>query len=197
MIYFFNRFSTSFNIFTGKFQSKHGFSIQLARAPPGESQGTAAILARSLHVVVDSLERWSTRTAMPVDILLTCSTNTLASRNASNTCKHLTRIDVSSSFLQYFFSQAYMRLILSTNNITNLFLTRSGRVTNGSNNPIHSRALLLLPQSRFFESLSRVIKAGFHFKPPAKNRFSPSKPTEATPRSPGTVKFWQTPSDQL
>ena len=81
--------------------------------------------------------------------------------------------------------------MFSTYRITYLFLIRSGLVTKGIRRPIHSKALLLLPQRRPCESLSLVIKASPHFTPPAKNSFSLSKPMEATPLSPGNVKFSQ------
>ena len=197
MFHFHIKFCTSIINLFGRFQSRHGLAIQSNKAPPGESRGTDPILSRSRAVVEDSLERWSTSTAMSFDILLTCSTKNFASRKASNTCKHLIRIEVSSSFLQYFFSQAYMILMLSTYRITNRFFSIFGFVTKGSSKPTHSSALLLLPHHGPFESLSLVIRSHDHLRPAQKLTFPFLKPTDATPRSPGSVKFLQTPLFQL
>jgi len=100
-------------------------------------------------------------------------------------------MDVSWSFLQYFFSQAYITFMLSMNSSTNLFLTIFGAHISGINIPIHSSVVLFPPNSLFFESFIFVIKWNGHFRPPAKKILFPLKPIEATPLSFGIDKFLQ------
>ena len=99
-----NKLFTSATNFSGKFQSSPGFESHLFRAPWGECHCNPWIFSKSSVVVDDSLDRLSTNIAILFDLRLTCSTNIRHSKKASKTWRHLIKIEVSSSFLQYFFS---------------------------------------------------------------------------------------------